>query len=75
MRPTSPKLVTKHYGPTREPTPVRKDQEVICFAYKRPGHFANVYPEAPKHQADVKELTNPLAPASDSEPKSGNEEA
>jgi len=75
MRPTSPKPVMKHYGPTREPTPVRKDQEVICFACKRPGHFANVCPEAPKHQADVKELTNPLAPASDSEPESGNEEA
>jgi hypothetical protein len=37
--------------------------------------IANVCPEAPKHQADVKELTNPLAPASNFKPKLGNEEA
>jgi hypothetical protein len=74
-RTTSPTPISKLYGPTRESTPVRKDHEVICYACKQPGHFANSCPEAPKPQADVKELAKPSVPTSDSEPESGNEAA
>jgi hypothetical protein len=75
IRTTSPKPVPKLYGPTRESTPVRKDPEVTCYACKQPGRFANSCPEVPKPQADVKELAKAPAPASDSKPESGNEEA